>query len=311
MIEVQNLTKTFNGKTVLKDISFKVKEGEIFGYLGPNGAGKTTTMRIILGLLKPTEGEALVTGKNLGDDEELRKRVGVVLESDGLYDRLAAYDNLDYYAQLYDVSDRQGRLKELLEFAGLYERRTDKVGDFSTGMKRKLALARSLIHEPDILFFDEPSTGLDPEAQRMVRDLILRLSREEKRTVFLNSHDLDEVQRICTRIAILHRGTIKAYDTVENLRRKFSKPVVEIVLADNEEAERALQIISSLDFVSDCEREDARITVVLKEKSSSTLLNTLIREGIKVEELKKVEKSLEDVYLDIVHQEERGKWKGH
>lgn len=181
MIEIQNLTKDFNGKTVLNGISFEVEEGEIFGYLGPNGAGKTTTLRIILGLLKPTTGEVLVMGKNLGDDEELRKRVGVVLESDGLYDRLTAYDNLDYYAQLYGISDRKGRLKQLLEFVELYERRNDKVGDFSTGMKRKLALARSLIHEPDILFFDEPSIGLDPEAQRMVRDLILRLSKEEQK----------------------------------------------------------------------------------------------------------------------------------
>jgi len=307
MIEIQNLTKDFNGKTVLNGISFEVEEGEIFGYLGPNGAGKTTTLRIILGLLRPTSGEALVMGKNLGDDEELRKKVGVVLESDGLYDRLTAYDNLDYYAQLYGISDRKGRLKQLLEFVELYERRNDKVGDFSTGMKRKLALARSLIHEPDILFFDEPSIGLDPEAQRMVRDLILRLSKEEKRTVFLNSHDLDEVQRICTRIAILQKGKIKAYDTVENLRRKFSKPVVEIAFADSEEADKASHIITSLDFVSDCERENARIIVALNGKSSSTLLNMLIGEGINVEELKKVEKSLEDVYLDIVRQEEREK----
>jgi len=306
MIEVQNLTKKFNGKTVLNGISFEVEEGEIFGYLGPNGAGKTTTMRIILGLLRPASGNALVMGKILGNDEELRKRVGVVLESDGLYDRLTAYDNLDYYAQLYDVEDRKERIRELLEFVGLYEWRNDKVGKFSRGMKRKLALARAIFHEPDILFFDEPSTGLDPEAQRMVRELILHLSKEEKKTVFLNSHDLDEVQRICTRIAILQKGRLKAYDTVENLRRKISKPVVEIAFADNEEAERALHLINSRDFVSDCERENARIIVALKEKSSSALLNTLIGEGIKVEELKKVEKSLEDVYLDIVRQEERG-----
>jgi len=133
------------------------------------------------------------------------------------------------------------------------------------------------------------------------------LSKEEKRTVFLNSHDLDEVQRICTRIAILQKGKIKAYDTVENLRRKFSKPVVEIAFADSEEADKASHIITSLDFVSDCERENARIIVALNGKSSSTLLNMLIGEGINVEELKKVEKSLEDVYLDIVRQEEREK----
>ena len=303
MIDVHKVTKKFNGKTVLNGISFEVKEGEIFGYLGPNGAGKTTTMRIILGLLKPTTGEALVRGRNVGSDEELRKSVGVVLENDGLYERLTAYDNLEYYAQLYDVSDRKGRIKELLEFVGLYERRNEKMGEFSRGMKRKLALARSLIHEPDLLFFDEPSAGLDPEAQRMVRDLILRLSKEEKRTVFLNSHDLDEVQRICTSIAILHRGAIKAYDSVENVRRAFSKSVFALAVAREEDAESALDLIQSLDYVSTCERDNAWITVTLKEKSASTLLSTLVRKGIKVEELKKLEKSLEDVYLDIVRQE--------
>lgn len=213
MIEVQNLTKTFNGKTVLNGITFEVKEGEIFGYLGPNGAGKTTTMRITLGLLKPTSGNALVLGQNLGENEGLRNKVGVLLENDGVYDKLSAYENLDYYAQLYGLSDsieRKRRIEELLDFVGLSNRKKDKVGNFSKGMKRKLGLVRAMIHNPDILFFDEPSSGLDPEAQRMVRDLILRLSTEEKRTVFLNSHDLDEVQRVCTKIAILQDGEIKA-----------------------------------------------------------------------------------------------------
>ncbi len=167
MIEVQNLTKTFNGKAVLKDISFKVKEGEIFGYLGPNGAGKTTTMRIILGLLNPTSGNAFVLGQNLGENEKLRNKVGVLLENDGVYDKLSAYENLHYYAQLYGLSDsveRKRRIGELLEFVGLSDRRNDKVGEFSKGMRRKLALARAIAHEPEVLFLDEPSSGLDPEA---------------------------------------------------------------------------------------------------------------------------------------------------
>ena len=307
MIEVKNLTKKFNGKRVLNDVSFEVGKGEVFGYLGPNGAGKTTTMRIFLGLLKPTSGKALAMGRNLDNDEEVRGRVGVVLENDGLYERLSAYANLDYYAQLYDVSSRKDKIKELLQFVGLYERKDDKVGEFSRGMRRKLALVRSIIHEPDILFFDEPSAGLDPEAQKMVRDLILELSKEKGRTIFLNSHDLDEVQRICTRIAILQNGKIKACDTVENLRKRFSKPIVMVSTVNERDTQRALDIINSLDFVSDCKRENKRITVTLKEKSSSSLLNVLMEEGIEVEEIKKVEKSLEDVYLDIMHQEEREK----
>jgi ABC-2 type transport system ATP-binding protein len=302
MIEVQNLTKTFNGKTVLDGISFEVKEGEIFGYLGPNGAGKTTTMRIILRLLKPTSGNALVFGEDLGSYDKLRRRVGILLENDGLYEGLSASENLDYYAQLYGISDgvaRKRRIEELLEFVGLSNRKKEKVGTFSKGMKRKLGLVRSMIHNPDILFFDEPSSGLDPEAQRMVRDLIFQLSKE-KRTIFLNSHDLDEVQKVCSKIAILHGGTIKAYDKVENLRNTFSKPIFEITLIDTADVRIASDILHSLDYVSDCEGDGLRITVTLKEENSSKILNELVNNGIKVEEAKRLAKSLEDVYLDIV-----------
>ena len=284
---------------MLDCISFEVKEGEIFGYLGPNGAGKTTTMRIILGLLKPKSGNALVFGEDLGSNDNLRRRVGILLENDGLYEGLSAYENLDYYSQLYGISDRGEKIKNLLDFVGLSDRKDDKVGTFSMGMKRKLGLARAIIHDPEVLFLDEPSSGLDPEAQRMVRDLILQLSKE-KRTIFLNSHDLDEVQKICSKIAILHGGTIKAYDKVENLRNKFSKPIFEITLIDTADVRIALDLLHSLDYVSNCEEDGLRITVTLKEEKSSTILNVLVNNGIKVEEAKRLAKSLEDVYLDIV-----------
>ena len=306
MIEVQDLTKEFKERTVLNAISFRVKEGEVFGYLGPNGAGKTTTMRIILGLLKPTTGKALVWGQNLGENEELRKKVGVLLEDDGLYPRISASENLDYYAQLYGITSRAQKVADLLQFSGLSDRKNDKVGKFSKGMKRKLALARAIIHDPEVLFLDEPSAGLDPEAQKMVRDLILQLSGEERITIFLNSHDLDEVQRICSKIAILQRGEIKAYDTIDNLRGKFTKPVVEITIPDNREVEKALKLLNSIDYVSGCNRHNDGITVTLAESEmSSTLLSFLVEKGVKVEEIKRVSKSLEDVYLEIVRQEER------
>jgi ABC-2 type transport system ATP-binding protein len=140
MIEVRNVTKSLGGRIILNDISFEVRKGDIFGYLGPNGAGKTTTIRIVLGLLKPDSGIALVMGKNLAEDDEARGKIGVVLENDGLYEDLSAYDNLDYYAQLYDAP-RKERIEELLKFVGLYDRRYEKVGLFSRGMKRKLAIA--------------------------------------------------------------------------------------------------------------------------------------------------------------------------
>ena len=303
MIEVQDLTKNFNGKTILNGLNFQVHEGEIFGFLGPNGAGKTTTMRLILGLLKPTSGKAVVFGDDLGSNDDLRRKVGILLENDGLYDGLSAYENLDYYAQLYNVSDRDGKIKDLLDFAGLSERRDDKVGTFSKGMKRKLGLARAIIHDPDVLFLDEPSSGLDPEAQRMVRDLILHLAKE-KRTIFLNSHDLDEVQKICSKIAILNRGTIQAYDRVENLRNKFSNPVFKISLTDAANAKNAFDLLQSLDYVSDCKLDGLRIITTLKDENSSTILNELVNNGINVEEAKKMTKSLEDVYLDIIKGEQ-------
>lgn len=184
MIEVQKLSKEFNGKTILNGISFEVKEGEIFGFLGPNGAGKTTTMKIILGLLKPTSGNALVFGKNLGENDNLRRRVGVLLENDGLYEHLSAYENLNYYAQLYSVSEIEDKIKELLEFVDLSDKQNDKVGTFSKGMKRRLALARSIIHDPEVLFYDEPSSGLDPEAQKMVRALYFVCQRKKGRPYF-------------------------------------------------------------------------------------------------------------------------------
>ncbi len=181
----------------------------------------------------------------------------------------------------------------------LSDRKDDRVGEFSRGMRRKLGLARAIAHEPEVLFLDEPTSGLDPEAQIMVRELILQLSTERGATIFLNSHDLDEVQRICTKIAILQNGEIKAYDTVKNLRDKMGEPRIEITLSDDKDAE--ITILGSQDFVSECERHDSRITVVIRAEKSSKILNVLIRNGIGVEEMKRLTKSLEDVYQAYPH----------
>lgn len=304
VIEVKNMVKEFNGRRVLDGIDFEVEEGEVFGYLGPNGAGKTTTLRIILGLLNPTSGEAIVMGKNLAEDDEARKKIGVVLENDGLYEDLSAFDNLEYYAQLYDVSNRKEKIEDLFRFVGLYERRREKVGLFSKGMRRKLAIARAIINDPEVLFLDEPSSGLDPDAQRMVRNLILELSKEGK-TVFLNSHDLDEVQRICDRIAILQRGRIMVCDAVKNLRKKFSRPRVIISTSDNKSAERAFKILNSLDFVSNCEIDGKKISLMLKENKQSSLFRKLSENGVEIEEIRKVEVTLEDIYFKMQKEEEK------
>jgi ABC-2 type transport system ATP-binding protein len=303
VIEVNALTKKFGREPVLKGIDLAVQKGEVFGFLGPNGAGKTTTMRLILGLLAPTSGQALVLGQDLGEDNELRKRVGVLLEDDGLYPNLSARDNLAYFARLYEVEAAEERITEVLDIVGLKGRESDKLGYYSKGMKRRLGLARAIIHKPEILLMDEPSSGLDPEAQKLVRDLIIDQSRQEGVTIFLNSHDLDEVQRICSHVAILQRGRIKALDTVANLT-SVKKPGLSIIFPDVDEAKRGETLITTLDNVARVNRKGNFLQIDLNSPDTSGLLKELMKQDIKVDEVRKMKRSLEDIYLEAVHQEE-------
>lgn len=303
IITVENLQKAFKGRAVLKDITFSVKKGEVFGFLGPNGAGKTTTMRCMLGLLHPDAGEALVFGENMAVSDRLRGRIGVLLEKDGLSDRLTAFENLDYYARLYGVSDREERVREILEFVGLTERKDSLVGTFSTGMRRKLGIGRAILHDPEVLFLDEPSAGLDPEAQRMVRDLIADLSREEEMTVFVNSHNLDEVQRVCSTVAILHDGRIRAFDTVERLRSGGGAEV-RIVLSDRSSAERALAVLSAAPGVAAVSRDGEEVSARLDGADVPTLVRAMVEAGCAIEEVRKDHRSLEEIYLSVVREAE-------
>jgi len=305
MLEVTQLTKRFGRQVAVDNATFKVDEGEVFGYLGPNGSGKTTTMRLILGLLKPTSGDALLWGGRASDNPDIRRRVGVLLEADGLYPRLSAYENLDYFGRLYRVLGLDARIDRLLEFAGLVERRNDKVGTFSRGMRRKLGLVRALLHSPDLLMLDEPSAGLDPEAQKMVRDLIVTLSSESNITVFLNSHDLDEVQKICGRVAIIQAGRIRVCDTLKTLQSSSGAPGAEFVLADGSRVPEAAALLKASEGVSDVQTRNGSLLVYLDEERASPRLLALLEEnGIRVEELKRSKRSLEDIYLDIVHRED-------
>ncbi len=304
MIEVKDLTKRFKEAIALDGISLRVGEGEVFGYLGPNGAGKTTTMRVLLGLMQPTSGEALLWGQRASESQDVRRRTGVLLESDGLYPRLSAYANLDYFARLYDVPDREARIARLLDFAGLTARSSDRVGSFSRGMRRKLGLVRSLLHSPDLLMLDEPSAGLDPEAQKMVRDLIVTLSSEAQITVFLSSHDLDEVQRICGRVAILQRGKIRVCDTLKALQASAGKAGVDIVLTDPGRTDDAVRLLQAQPEVAAVAAGDAALSVTLRNAhGAASVAAVLEAQGIGVEEVRRARRSLEEVYLEIVHEE--------
>src|SRR5208282_1441440 len=207
MIETENLTKRFADLTAVDGVTLRVDEGEVFGFLGPNGAGKTTTVRMLCCLISKTSGEATVGGYEVGreaDSLKIRKLIGLVPDNVGLYDELTAYDNLDFYGKLYDCTEAQRKenIKRFLTMLGLWEKRDVVAGTFSKGMKQKLAIARALIHEPKLLFMDEPTANLDPEAAKTVRDFILQL-KKEKKTIFINTHNLDEAEKVCDRVGIL------------------------------------------------------------------------------------------------------------
>lgn len=304
VIEIEDLSKSFGERRVLSHVTFSVEKGEVFGYLGPNGAGKTTTMRVLLGLLRPTKGTALVRGVDLSRDDSARAAVGVLMENDGLYDRISAWQNLDYYGKLYGVQDRGRRIGELLDAFGLADRRNDKVFNFSKGMRRKLGIARAIIHDPDILLLDEPTSGLDPEAQRMVRDVLKDLSRREGMTVLLSSHNLDEVEKICSRVAVIKGGELRACDTVENLREGRGDHILTITLSKEQDAMIAAEMLRGNPTVTSARMDGARITVSHIQDSASPLLVSLIKTGIGVEEVRKASRSLEDVYIDLVREQE-------
>ncbi|ACL17968.1 ABC transporter ATP-binding protein [Methanosphaerula palustris] len=301
VIEARNLSRSFDGHLVLDQVSFSIQSGEIFGFLGPNGAGKTTTMRLLLGLIRPDRGEATVFGVSLAEHDRERRRVGVLLEQNGMTDRLSAERNLRYYAGLYSVPNPAQRVEEVLSLVGLLDRRSDLVGTFSTGMRRSLGLARAILHHPAVLFLDEPTSGLDPGAQQRVRELIRTLSVEESMTVFLNSHHLDEVERVCSRVAILQDQRIRAIDTVEGIRRGHQQRVFLIVLSRREQTVAAVEVLRTCPGVVEARlEEDGMMHVTLQGTSGSAgLLGCLVHAGIQVEEGYFKRESLEDAYLAV------------
>ena len=301
VIIVENLVKKINDRFILNNISFNVERREIFGYLGPNGAGKTTTLRILLGLMRPTSGKALVLEGNLSKDINLRRKVGVILENDGLYNKLTAYENLDFYSRIYGVSnssERDRRIKKLLDLVGLYDEKDKKVGYYSRGMRRRLAIARALIHDPEIVFMDESTSGLDPEAKIIVRNLIFQLARERDVTIFLISHDLDEVERLCSRVAILVGGRIVALDTTRRLMHSLERRSIEITFKNMQDAMEVAKYLDNMGILYNLRGNSIRI--FYQDSNISRVLKPLVMMGLKIIDIKGNVESLYDVYLKIV-----------
>ena len=220
VVVIEDINKHLGRRQILNKVSLSVKQGDIFGYLGPNGAGKTTTIRIIMGLMAANSGRATVLGENCGT-VGARRHIGFVLEADGLYDSLTARENLIYYARLYGVREISDKVDRVLKMVGLEGRAKDKVGTYSKGMRQRLALARAMVPDPQVLVLDEPTAGVDPTGQIDIRQLMLDIVRERKMTILLSSHNLDEVQRICNRVALIHQGKIKLYGELDKLQKEM------------------------------------------------------------------------------------------
>lgn len=302
-INLENVRKMLGGREVLKGISFAVDQGDIFGYLGPNGAGKTTTIRILLDLLKATSGVASILGEDVSKDEA-RRKVGFVLEADGLYDNMTAEENMEYYFQIYKVPQPKGRIGKVLDSVGLGDRAKDKAATYSKGMRQRLALARAMAHNPEILILDEPTAGVDPSGQIEIRQLILDMAHEEGKTVFLSSHNLDEVERICNRIALIDRGEIKLYGELQSLRREMSQ---EEIIIDTTEAipEPLLVELKSLPHLGLREGKKKKLIFSPQEEVEvSDIVSLLVESGVKIEAVVRREASLEEMYSIILKEVE-------
>ena len=243
IIKVENLTKRFNGITAVDNISFEVEEGTIFGFLGPNGAGKTTTINILCTLLSPTSGNAYIAGYDcMKEPAKVRKAIGIVFQDTTLDKDLTAYENLIFHAYLYNVpkNEMKQRVSDVLRFVAVYERKDDLVKKFSGGMKRRLEVARGLIHRPRVLFLDEPTLGLDPQSRSNLWEFITELPKKHSVTIFMTTHYMEEAE-VCNRIAIIDKGKIIAMGSPEELKRMVSGDVVYIRTADNINAKREIE----------------------------------------------------------------------
>jgi ABC-2 type transport system ATP-binding protein len=303
IIKLEHVSKKLGQREILKDVTLNVNKGDIFGYLGPNGAGKTTTIRIILGLMKATSGRVTVMEQDVQIDH-VRQKIGFVLETDGLYDNLTASANLLYYSQLYDVAQPESKIEAAIKMVGLAERARDKVGTFSKGMRQRLSLARAMVHDPEVLVLDEPTAGVDPTGQIEIRRIMLEMVQKQGKTILLSSHNLDEVQRICSRIALINRGQIKLYGELEKFQHEMSRG--ELIIETAEPLAPAIVAeIRDLPEIKIGEQKNKILNLSTgKAVDIPAIIALLASRGVKIEQVKKQEASLEEIYTTILKEAE-------
>jgi ABC-2 type transport system ATP-binding protein len=301
-LRAAGLGRRFGDRWAVRDIDLEVQRGEVLGLLGPNGAGKTTTVRLLTALIEPTEGTAAVDGFDVRTQpDDVRARVGILTETPGLYDKLSARTNLDFFGRLYglDAATRAERIEHHLRLFGLWERRDEVTGTFSKGMKQKLAIARALLHDPSVVFLDEPTAALDPEAAFIVRESIETL-RKAGRTIVLATHNLDEADRLCDRIAFVRAGLVRV-DSPAALRGALGKRSLAIRLASSPSPD-AIAALRQLEGIGVVEAVDGvlRVGATDPESIAPAVVRSLVAAGGDIVEVRIDRTSLEQIYFDVM-----------
>lgn len=299
IIKLDNLRKEFDGFVAVDNVSFEVDEGEIFGFLGPNGAGKTTTLSMLSTLLAPTAGEAKVNDFDINSQKgNVRNSIGMVFQDPSLDDELTAMENMDFHGRLYNVpkNGREEKISMLLKLVDLEERKNDLVKTFSGGMKRRLEIARGLLHEPKILFLDEPTLGLDPQTRNKLWEYIKKLNEEKKLTIILTTHYMDEADRLCDRVAIIDHGKLIVMGTSAELKSKIGGDVITI---ETDESEKLESVLVKCEWCGTAKRHDGSLTINVEgaDKKVAEIAKLADSNGIKINSMMVHRPSLEDVFL--------------
>jgi len=298
-IEVTNLTKKFNSLVAVDNVSFSIASGEVFGLLGPNGAGKTTIISMLATLLRPTSGTARVNNFEIvGQEDAVRNSIGIVFQDQSLDEELTAYENMDFHGRLYRIprTVRQQRIEALLKLVELEDRQRSLVKTFSGGMRRRLEIARGLLHEPSVLFLDEPTLGLDPHTRNHLWSYIEHLNKEKGITIILTTHYMDEADRLCDRVAIIDKGKIIALDTPAKLKEEIGGDLITI---QSPEREKLYAKLTTLPWVNHVEPHDGSVTITLEhaERHVAELAQLSATNGITIESISIRKPTLEDVFL--------------
>ncbi|WP_436346274.1 ATP-binding cassette domain-containing protein [Natronorubrum sp. FCH18a] len=295
-IDISNVTKRYGGETALDDLDLTVRRGEIYGFLGPNGAGKSTTINLILDFIRPTAGEVSVFGLDArADTLEIRTRTGILPEGVDTYDRLTGRKHVEFAIESKDADDDPD---DLLERVGIADAADKKAGGYSKGMAQRLMFATALVGEPDLLILDEPSTGLDPNGAREMREII-REENARGATVFFSSHVLGQVEAICDRVGILRSGELVAEDTVEGLRDSMPEQTRLRVQVDRipDDSSAALEALESVDGVAEVSADGTTLVITCEDRAKTTVLRTIEEQGVSIEDFATDESSLEDLFM--------------